>query len=165
MIGWGSTAAFSLPGYTQLDKVNGGSHSFETQEDIVAATGTYAITGTLAGSIGWASTLVSYSDTVNTANGVVANSTLPSITGSGVVGMQLTCSQGFWTNTPTAYAYQWKRDGANIATGAHYLVTTADVGHVLSCVVTASNKYGGVAATASNTVTPAVKLVSNGLGI
>lgn len=165
VIGWSTVGAMTAHSYTELDNVAGSTHSMETQEDIVSATGTFAVTGTLAsaGSPSWVSLAVGYSDTANGAK--PSNTTTPVITGSGVLGMQLTCSQGAWSNTPTAYSYQWKRDGTNVSTGAHYLVTTADVGHVLSCVVSASNKYGSTTSTASNTVTPTVNAVRAGLGI
>lgn len=166
-IGYNS-GTLSVPSYTQLDLIAGNLHHLETQEDIVAATGSYNVTATISGGgVDWASALVSYADTANGTAHQPSNSTAPAITGSGVVGMQLTCSQGSWTNTPTAYAYQWERAGVNItgATGAHYPVTTTDVGNALSCVVTASNKYGSVAATASNTVTPSVNKIESGLGI
>lgn len=162
-IGWDSTANFTVPGYTQLDKVNGSARSLETQYQIESATGSYAITGTLAGTPGWASMIATYADTANGAK--PSNTTAPAITGSGVVGMQITCSQGLWSNIPTSYSYQWQRGGVNVATGAHYLVTTSDVGHVLSCIVTATNKFGSVTANASNTITPAVNSVTSGLGI
>lgn len=164
MVGWSSTTNFTLPSQTQLDLVHGTAHSIETQEDIVAATGTYTISGTFASPApNWAALVVGYGDVANGAK--PSASTVPVITGSGVVGMQLTCSQGSWANTPTAYSYQWKRDGVNLATGAHYLVTTSDVGHVLSCDVSASNKFGSTVSTASNTVTPAVNKVQSGMGI
>lgn len=168
LIGYGSgTFTVSSPSQTQLDFLHSSTVSLETQYAIKAATGTYTFSGTISSITNWVDLIVGYADTANSTTNQPSNSTAPVITGSGVLGMQLTCSQGSWTNTPTAYAYQWKRDGTNItgATLAHYLVTTSDIGHVLSCVVTASNKYAGVAATASNTVTPAVKTIQAGMGI
>lgn len=165
LTGWAANSTATLPTYTELDQVHGSAHSLETQEDIVAATGTYAVGLTMTGTPNWAAFAVAYSDIANVTVGQPASATAPVITGSGVIGMQLTCSQGAWTNNPTSYSYQWKRDGSNLAVGAHYLVTAADVGHVLSCAVSAANKYGSVAATASNTVTPTAKQVAPGLGI
>lgn len=85
------------------------------------------------------------------------------------VGTTLTCSAGTWTNTsgspfsinPAFYAYQWKRDGASIpfATASTYLTVSADAGHNVTCVVTASNAGGSVAST-SNAIA-----VSNALSI
>lgn len=85
-----------------------------------------------------------------------ANSTLPVLTGSGRLGTVLTCSKGTWTNIPTKYAFQWKRDGSNItgATSAHYLVASADIGHALTCTVTASNLGGNASATSGGTQVP-----------
>lgn len=167
LVWWGGNSALTLPAGTELDQVTiSASDRFETQERIVSSTGTYNTTGHTTSSSLWLAATATYADSA-TSRLAVANTTLPAITGSGVVGMQLTCSQGVWTNVPTSYAYQWKRAGSNIvgATSAHYLVTAADIGNVLSCVVSASNKYGPVAATASNTVTPAVNKVQSGMGI
>lgn len=86
--------------------------------------------------------------------GVPANTGLPSITGTAQAGELLTCDPGTWTNTPTAYAYQWKRAGTAIsgATNSTYTPVEADVGFVLTCTVTASNDEGaGTPATSAGT--------------
>jgi hypothetical protein len=69
----------------------------------------------------------------------------------------LNCTLGNWTGEPTSYAYQWVRDGEiNIGSGATpYIVTGADVGHEVTCVVTATNAAGSTAAPPSNAVTVA----------
>lgn len=86
-----------------------------------------------------------------------ANSSLPQINGSATQGNTVDCSQGSWTNSPTSYAYRWQRDGSNIgsATSSSYTITAADVGHLLTCVVTATNSAGSASAT-SSAVTPSV---------
>jgi hypothetical protein len=73
----------------------------------------------------------------------------PAITGAPVVGQPLACSQGLWTGPPSAYAYQWTRDGADVAgaTLASYVVVPSDVGKSLRCRVTASNSVGSAQAT------------------
>jgi hypothetical protein len=70
----------------------------------------------------------------------------------------ITCTMGNWEGEPTAYAYQWRRDGTtDIGTGsAHYVVTSADIGRVLTCIVTATNAAGSTEAPPSNGVTVTV---------
>jgi hypothetical protein len=76
------------------------------------------------------------------------NTVLPAITGTALVGETLACSSGTWTNSPTAYSYQWQREtgaGTGIyadiggASGQTWIAVTADVGRRLDCVVTATN--------------------------
>ena len=76
----------------------------------------------------------------------------PTITGTPTVGQTLTCSQGVWFNSPTSYTYQWKRDGTVIsgATSATYVVVSADLGHALTCTVTATNAFGSTPATSNS---------------
>jgi hypothetical protein len=68
----------------------------------------------------------------------------PSISGSAQQGQTLTCSPGTWLNSPTGYAYSWQRTGSNIggATGSSYVLTSSDVGQVITCTVVASNSSG-----------------------
>lgn len=154
---YGTNGAVTGHAHTELDKLNGSSHSIETQEQIVSATGTYTGSATLQPTPSWICFLIGLA-TVPTWRADPVNTTAPVITGSGCLGTQLTCSQGAWSASPapTGYAYQWKRDGVDIATGAHYLVTTADIGHTLSAEVVASNAFGSTTQAASNTVTPAL---------
>jgi hypothetical protein len=81
------------------------------------------------------------------------NATPPQIQGTPAVGNQLTCTQGTWQNSPTSFSYSWRRDGASLASGSTYTVQAADVGHALTCVVTATNTSGSSSAT-SAPVTP-----------
>jgi hypothetical protein len=78
------------------------------------------------------------------AAGAPVNTAPPSISGTPHPGRGLTCSQGSWTNNPTAFAVQWSRDGTPIAGArtATYTVQNADQGHHLTCTVTASNTSG-----------------------
>jgi hypothetical protein len=65
----------------------------------------------------------------------------------------LSCTMGNWTGEPTAYAYQWKIDGADAGTDSEtYTVTAADDGGTATCVVSASNAVGTTAAPPSNGV-------------
>jgi hypothetical protein len=70
-----------------------------------------------------------------------------------VVGNTLTCTMGNWTGAPTSYAYRWLADGTTpVGTGATHLVTEADQGKSLTCVVTATNPIGTTEAGPSNAV-------------
>jgi hypothetical protein len=82
----------------------------------------------------------------------LANTTPPAISGTPSPGDSLSCSNGTWAQTPTAYTYQWLRDGQPVsgATNAVYPVTSADSGHTLSCTVSAT-----VGITAAGTATSA----------
>jgi hypothetical protein len=88
-----------------------------------------------------------------------ANSALPTIGGSAVVGQTLTASTGTWSWAPTSYAYQWRRCDsagatcANIsgAAAASYVLLSADAGSTLRVVVTATNTAGSTSATSAQT--------------
>lgn len=86
-----------------------------------------------------------------------ASTAAPAITGDPVTGGTLTCAAGEWSGTqPQAYAYEWLRDGAPLgASGATYVVTAADVGHDLTCRVTATNLAGSATATSAPLKIPA----------
>ena len=83
------------------------------------------------------------------------NTALPQLSGTAKEGETLTASNGTWSNTPTSYAYQWRRcasDGRACgditgATKQTYAVLAADVDHTLRIVVTASNTDGNASAT------------------
>jgi hypothetical protein len=80
-------------------------------------------------------------------------STTPYVSGTGTVGQTLQCTMGNWTGEPTSYSYLWKRDGVtDVGTGNAYTVADIDVGHSLTCIVTATNAKGSTAAPPSNAV-------------
>src|SRR6478752_2086019 len=87
------------------------------------------------------------------------NTTPPTITGDAAVGKTLTAENGTWTNSPTAYQYQWLRCAAtgescvNVpgATAKTYLVVAGDRGHTLRVRVTAVNADGAVNARSAQT--------------
>lgn len=83
------------------------------------------------------------------------NTVAPVISGTATEGQTLTSTQGTWSPAGTSYAYQWKRDGANIsgATSTTYVLVTADVGALITCTVTATNADGSASAT-SNSLGP-----------
>ncbi len=90
---------------------------------------------------------------------VPSNTSLPSIGGSAKDGSVLTADHGTWTDSPQSYAYAWERCDtaggtcASIAgaTSKQYTVITADVGHRLRVVVTATNSSGSGTATSRPT--------------
>lgn len=78
---------------------------------------------------------------------------VPHVSGAGMVGEALNCTMGNWEGEPTSYVYQWKADGVtNLGTGPDYVVADTDVGHSITCVVTASNAGGSAEAPPSNAV-------------
>jgi hypothetical protein len=79
----------------------------------------------------------------------VANAA-PEISGTAAPDQTLHCSTGTWSRSPSAFAYRWLRDGAELPdTGADRVVTAADAGHQLACRVVASNAAGEGTAIAS----------------
>ena len=83
-----------------------------------------------------------------------ANTAPPVVSGSTGLGDTLSCTSGDWTGDPTpSLGYQWLRDGEAIpwATDPSYTIATADQGHLLACLVTATN-LGGTLAETSNLV-------------
>lgn len=76
----------------------------------------------------------------------------PTISGTVMLGSTLTCSTGTWSNSPTSYSYEWLRDGSAIsgATSSTYVAASADVGHHISCQVTAVNGEGSASSTSAS---------------
>lgn len=92
-------------------------------------------------------------EVVSGALSAPANTLLPSISGVLDEAAILTALVGNWSNDPTSFTYQWKRDGANIsgATGKTYTVVAGDVGKAISVAVTATNGTGNATATSAAT--------------
>jgi hypothetical protein len=66
-------------------------------------------------------------------------------------GDTLNCTMGNWEGVPTAYAYQWQIDSADVGTdSATHTVTADDAGKTATCTVTATNAIGSTAAPPSN---------------
>lgn len=88
------------------------------------------------------------------------NTVAPAITGAPVVGGNITCDNGTWSNSPTSYSKQWQRssDGGTTwvnctstlqdgtPTGDTHTVNLRDVGCKLRCLVTATNAGGSTTA-------------------
>ncbi len=85
-----------------------------------------------------------------------SNTVAPSISGSAGQGFTLTANTGSWDGTPTGYTYQWSADGIAIsgATASTYLLTSAELGKVITVAVTATNAIGSNSA--SSVATSAV---------
>ena len=93
-----------------------------------------------------------------------ANTAAPTITGTARVGETLTAQNGTWSNSPTAFQYQWQRCNesgvscTNVAgaTAKTYLLTSTDAGRTIRVRVTGINAEGAVNARSVQTavVTP-----------
>ena len=87
------------------------------------------------------------------------NTALPAISGTPTEGETLTATAGTWEGSPTSYAYQWQDcTGASCtkisgATTSTHKLTTSDVGHTLTVIVTATNEGGSTPATSTPTAT------------
>ena len=88
-----------------------------------------------------------------------ANTSPPTISGTAREGSALTAKSGTWSNSPTSFAYQWRRcatDGTACAdiTGATketYTLVAGDVSHTIRVEVTAANADGKTAAVSDST--------------
>jgi hypothetical protein len=86
-----------------------------------------------------------------------ANSALPTISGTVVVGQTLSSTTGSWTNLPTSYAYQWLQCSStggscvsiSSATASTYTLQRADLGKTIRVSVVASNDAGASPAATS----------------
>jgi hypothetical protein len=93
---------------------------------------------------------------VTVGKALITLKTAPRITGGTTLGSLLTASPGTYSPAPSAYAYQWYRNGAAI-TGARYRtyrLTAADNGKSITVRVSASLIYSDTRVTMS----PAFKL-------
>ncbi len=133
---------------TQFSGTNGTS----AEEDVLStASGTQNATFTLSESTpaGWAACAAAFHKLLPPENTV-----LPVVSGTPQQGDTLTTTNGTWTNSPTAYAYAWKRcnfsggecSGISGAGSSSYTLEEADVGHTIRSVVTASNGAGETSA-------------------
>ncbi len=99
------------------------------------------------------------------ATAAPTNTAAPSISGTAQVGDTLTANTGGWTNSPTSYAYTWKRCAGSTcfnisgATSSNYTLRAAQAGATIEVVVIATNTVGASAPATSGTtsaVLPAV---------
>jgi hypothetical protein len=95
-----------------------------------------SVTGSL---LGFASVTKTSTQTRKIQAPEFSSTPLPIFTGNTYLGQTLTLDAGMW-EPGTIFAVQWQRNGLNVrgATSSTYLITTADLGAVLSVVVVAS---------------------------
>lgn len=86
------------------------------------------------------------------------NSVAPVVSGSAIVGSNVSVTNGTWNNSPTSYAYQWLANSTAIAnaTANVFTITATETGANLSCNVTATNAAGSNIPATSNSVGPVV---------
>lgn len=156
----GAWSGYPRPTYAYQWKANGTniggatSNSYTLTDTELTKTITCVVTATNAS--GSASATSPATAAVTTALTVPVNTVAPAITGTPNVGSLLTCSQGTWTGNPTpTYAYQWfyfdTVTAIGGATSSTYTPVSGDVGHTLSCNVTATNSQGSVSASSAAT--------------
>jgi hypothetical protein len=113
---------------------------------------------TAANADGQSSATSSATDVVSGGDAPVAK-TRPSVSGTAIVGEELTADAGTWTGGATTFTFQWQRcdsvgnacvDVAN-ATARSYGVRTADVGHRMRVEVTAKNASSSAKSTSDST--------------
>ena len=95
------------------------------------------------------------SNVITASNYIPVNSVLPVISGTTTLGSLLTSTNGTWSNSPSSFAYQWRRNASNItsATASTYTLVLADSLANITCIVTATNGAGSSAPATSNTIT------------
>jgi RHS repeat-associated protein len=88
---------------------------------------------------------------------VLKNTGAPTLSGSPIVRVRLTASNGSWSGGPVAYGYQWQDCNSaggeckaiGGATNANYTPVSSDIGHTLVAQVTATSGGGSVAVNSS----------------
>jgi streptogramin lyase len=118
--------------------------------------------GSIAGDSGTGRLLKAYRVPASTAiakNETVANTKVPTISGSAVTGATLSVTRGTWSGSPVGYSYRWSRCTTGVCTsipGANnpmYTVATADLGDTLMATVQATNADGSTSASSVQTAT------------
>ncbi|MDR7252700.1 hypothetical protein J2X46_001676 [Nocardioides sp. BE266] len=93
--------------------------------------------------------------------GVVANASVPTISGTPQVGQTLTAASG-WTPADTTVTYRWvvgdDTSPADDPTGPTYVPTAADLGKAIRVQATGTHGAGWISATAWSAATPAITL-------
>ena len=86
------------------------------------------------------------------------NSVAPVISGSAIVGQNLTCTTGTWSGSPTSYFYQWNANASPIAnaTANVFTLTSTQTGANMTCSVIAQNIAGNSSPATSNTLGPVI---------
>jgi hypothetical protein len=102
------------------------------------------------------SAYVTSSNSVDAVNAVApVNTVAPIVSGTAVVGQNLTTTNGTWTGTPSpTFSYQWYRGATPVGTNSNtYTLVQADAGNTsnIKCTVTATNVADSVSSD-SNTI-------------
>lgn len=116
----------------------------------------------MIGAIAVSALAVSGSGLASAAATLPVNTGAPVLSGQPYVGKTLTTTKGSWQNNPTTYGYQWIRcdtKGNNCgpisgAGSSSYVLTSADVGHTVESLVSATNAAGTTAAVNSKLTAP-----------
>jgi large repetitive protein len=114
-----------------------------------------AVTGTNAGG---SATATSVATAVVTA-AVPANTAAPTIAGTAQEGQTLAASTGTWTESPSSFAYQWRRCNSSGTgcvdisgeSGASHVLAGPDIGSKIRVRVTATNDDGSASADSNAT--------------
>lgn len=83
---------------------------------------------------------------------IPVNDLAPEVVGTPAVGERLVCGAGSWIGSVSGFSYVWLRDAIPVGSGVTYMVTNADKGHSLWCVVTATGSEGSAEAESANSV-------------
>lgn len=162
---WTGTAPITFSYQWKVNGLNVGTN-INTYTPVAADEGkivTCAVTGTNVAGAATATTVG-----VTVPNSIPVNTITPNISGTQATGFIQTCTTGTWTGTaPITYSFAWFSDGVAVGTNSNqYTTVGGDSGHVITCVVTATNIAGSdtansdqqpIAATApANSVIPAI---------
>jgi hypothetical protein len=80
------------------------------------------------------------------------NTLKPEVVGNPLIGERLVCGAGSWAGAVSEFSYKWVRDAITVASGLTYIVSAADEGHSLWCVVTAIGSGGASEAESGNSI-------------
>ena len=150
--------------------VNIGGATASTYKLVQADVGHSVVTHVTARNADGASTANSKPTPAIADNTAPANTSPPTVSGSAVVGQELTANEGSWTGAPDRYGFQWTQcDAAGSAcaaiggaTGKVFGVRSADQGRTLRVQVTAVNPRGR--STAISNATAVVRAAGGGGG-
>ena len=149
--GGSGTYTFTLTSNPGSLFATAGTNGVNLNTAAALAAGSYPVTVQAAGGVPTPISR-SLSITVNQSPVIPANTVLPVISGSTVVGQTLTTTNGTWTGFPApGFTYQWQRGGTNIsgATASSYLLAVADTGATITVTVTGTNSSGNASATSA----------------
>jgi hypothetical protein len=150
---WSGSPTYAYQWKRGSTNVGTNANTYTTVVGDIGSTITVVVTATNA--FGNASATSAAVGPITSAAVAPANTALPAISGSTVVGNLLTATSGTWTGSPTpTYAYQWKRGATNVGTNVNtYTTVSGDIGSTITVVVTATNSAGNASATSLPTAT------------